>query len=104
MRFLLSITTALTIIGATPAAAGPLALGRVAEPTEAIVKIAQGCSCIGGYVTHGHTVCTAYECRDLPMFAPNPLQQVRSARDCPRSRVLVCDFGSCKLACDSNKK
>lgn len=66
---------------------------------------AQHCSCTGGYVTSHGAVCTAYDCEELPMFAPSPtLTLVRSAKSCPRSRALFCDYGSCKLVCDTSKK
>jgi hypothetical protein len=105
MRLLHSASIALAIIGAAPAAAGAFPLGSVAEPTGAVIEIAQHCTCTGGYVpSGGNPVCTSYDCHEVLVFAPTPLKQVRGARDCPRSRILVCDFGSCKLACDPNKK
>jgi hypothetical protein len=33
-----------------------------------------------------------------------PLTPVRSASECRKSQVLVCDFNVCKLVCDPTKK
>jgi hypothetical protein len=37
----------------------------------------------------------------LMLAPPTP---VRSAKSCPRSRSLMCEFGSCKLVCEASKK
>ncbi len=104
MRLLLSVSIALVTLGASCATAVAFQAARVAEPTGAVIDIAQTCRCTGGYTSGGHVVCTQHDCHDVLTFAPNPFKQVRSAKDCPRSRMLFCDYGTCKLVCDTDKK
>jgi hypothetical protein len=63
---------------------------------------AQLCSCIDGYTTSHSAVCTAYDCQPALMFAPPT--PVTNARTGPRSRALMCDYGSCKLVCNASKR
>ena len=62
---------------------------------------AQSCTCLS-ILSSGF--CTEYgHCHELEMSVPT-LTPVRSARECRKSQVLICDFNSCKVVCDPSKK
>lgn len=65
-----------------------------------IVEVAQTrCTCLEGYEVGGHGVCTDWgECGDEPMSVPHT--PVRSAADCPDSRILVCEDNKCTVSCE----
>ncbi len=60
------------------------------------------CTCTGGFATPSGAICTQWKCDELMLSAPTV--PVRSAKSCPRSRALVCEWGSCTLVCDASKK
>ena len=87
---LLSLTLMVAAVAASVAiaASGPAAA-------------AQSCTCLS-ILSSGF--CTEYgHCHELEMSVPT-LKPVRSARECRKSQVLVCDYGACKVVCDPSKK
>jgi hypothetical protein len=87
---LLSLTLMVAAVAASVAiaASGPAAA-------------AQSCTCLS-ILSSGF--CTEYgHCHELEMSVPT-LKPVRSARECRKSQVLICDFNSCKVVCDPSKK
>jgi len=87
---LLTLTLMVAAVAASVAIAG-------SRPATA----AQSCKCTN-ILASGF--CTEYgECHVLEMSVPT-LTPVRSARECRKSQVLICDFNSCKVVCDPSKK
>jgi hypothetical protein len=87
---LLSLTLMVAAVAASVAiaASGPAAA-------------AQSCTCLS-ILSSGF--CTEYgHCHELEMSVPT-LKPVRSARECRKSQVLICDFNSCKVVCDPSQK
>jgi hypothetical protein len=65
------------------------------------VNAARTCKCSG--ITSGGS-CTRWgDCHEV-LESVGTFRPVRSARDCRRSQMLLCDDNSCKLVCYSNKK
>lgn len=83
----------LTLVVAAVAASVAITAGRPATA-------ATSCRCTG---ILGSGTCTEYDCHELPMSI-TPLRPIRSAGECRKSQVLVCDFNSCKVVCDPTKK
>jgi hypothetical protein len=103
MKLLRSILIATALAGMSSAMAGPLVPGPIAAPASPVIQVAQGCTCIGGFIGGGgNPVCNEYECHDLPQSVTLP--KITRSRDCPKSRMLVCESNSCKVTCDPSKK
>ena len=89
MGFLrLTVMTAVAAVSVVIAASGPAAA-------------VQTCKC-NSIVSSGF--CTEWICGPGPEMSVPTLKSVRSARECRKSQVLVCDFGACKVVCDPSKK
>ena len=84
----------LTLMVAAVAASVAIAASRPATA-------ATSCTCTS-ILSSGH--CTEYgNCHVLEMSVPT-LKPIRSARECRKSQVLICDYSTCKVVCDPSKK
>ena len=87
------------VLSLTVMAAAVVAAVAIAGSSAATA--AQSCPC-SNILSSGF--CTEYgHCHELEMSVPT-LQPVRSARECRKSQVLICDFNSCKVVCDPSQK
>ena len=84
----LTVMTAVAAVSVAIAASGPAAA-------------VQTCKC-NSIVSSGF--CTEWICGPGPEMAVPNLKSVRSARECRKSQILVCDYGACKVVCDPSKK
>ena len=87
---LLSLTLMVAAVAASVAIAG-------SRPATA----AQSCKCNSILIHSGF--CTEWICHPVDMAVPT-LKSVRSSRECHKSQVLICDYGSCKVVCDPSQK
>jgi hypothetical protein len=79
-----------------------VAAASVAIAASGPASAFQRCTC-NSIVSSGF--CSEWTCGpvNVEMSVPT-LKPVRSARECRKSQVLVCDYGACKVVCDPSKK
>jgi hypothetical protein len=85
----------LTLMTAAVAASVAIA---ASSPAAAI----QTCKCNDILMSSGF--CTEWTCGPGPEMSVSTFKSIRSARECRKSQVLVCDYGACKVVCDPSKK
>jgi hypothetical protein len=75
----------------------------VAMAASGPAAAATSCTCTS-ILPSGH--CIEYgNCHVLEMSVPVPtLKPIRSAKECRKSQVLICDYSACKVVCDPSKK
>ena len=90
MRLLpLTVMTAVAAVSVAIAASGP-------------ATAIQTCKCNDILISSGF--CTEWTCGPGPEMSVSTFKSIRSARECRKSQMLVCDFGACKVVCDPSKK